>query len=83
MPAILSFFITRDFRRTPNQTDSDVTFSRSCDQGKITKKNLMVIMVEKKTGFKKNNPRVFFNPGFYFFYKRNNSLFFKKTQTPF
>ena len=26
-------------RRTPNQTDSDVAFSRSCNQGKITKKN--------------------------------------------
>jgi len=23
-------------RRTPNQTDSDVTFSKSCDQGEIT-----------------------------------------------
>ena len=59
MPAILSFFITRDFRRTPNQTDSDVTFSRSCDQGKITKKNLMVIMVEKKPGFRKKTILVF------------------------
>jgi len=26
-------------KRTPNQTDSDVTCSRSCDQGKITKKD--------------------------------------------
>ena len=26
-------------RRTPNQTDSDVTCSRSCDQGKITKQD--------------------------------------------
>jgi len=24
--------------RTPNQTDSDMTCSRSCDQGEITKK---------------------------------------------
>jgi len=39
MTVILSFFITRDFRRTPNQTDSDVTLSRSCDQGKIAKEN--------------------------------------------
>jgi len=38
-------------RRTPNQTDSDVTFSRSCDQGKITKENRKVIRVEKKPGF--------------------------------
>jgi len=42
MPVILSFFITRDLhpismRRTPNQTDNDVTCSTSCDQGKITK----------------------------------------------
>jgi len=29
---------TLGVRRTPNQTDSGVTFSRSCDQGKITKK---------------------------------------------
>jgi len=30
---------TLGVRRTPNQADSDVTYSRSCDQGKITKKN--------------------------------------------
>jgi len=41
MPVIPRLFITRDLhsisvRRTPNQTDSDVTCSRSCDQGKIT-----------------------------------------------
>jgi len=29
---------TLGVRRTPNQTDSVVTFSRSCAQGKITKK---------------------------------------------
>jgi len=26
MPVILNFFIARDFRRTPNQTNSDVDF---------------------------------------------------------
>jgi len=35
MPVIFTFFNTRDYtlgvRRTPNQTDSDVTCSRSCD----------------------------------------------------
>jgi len=31
---------TLGVRRTPNQTDSDVTCSRSCDQWKITKKEL-------------------------------------------
>ena len=31
---------TRGVRRTPNQPDSDVTSSGSCDQGKITKKSL-------------------------------------------
>jgi len=37
MTVILTFFSTRDLDvlRTPNQTDSDVTFSRSCNQGKI------------------------------------------------
>ena len=47
MPLILTFFNTRDLlyysyglglRRPPNQTDCDVTFSRSRDQWKITKK---------------------------------------------
>jgi len=42
MPVIPSFFITRDntlgVQRTPNQTDSDVTCSKSCVQRKITKK---------------------------------------------
>jgi len=32
--------VTLGVRRAPNQTDSNVTFSRSCDQGKITKKLL-------------------------------------------
>ena len=42
MPVILSFIImvsTQGVRRTPNQTDNDVSCSRSCDQGKITKKD--------------------------------------------
>jgi len=31
---------TLGVRRTPNHSDSDVTFSRSCDRGKTTKKGL-------------------------------------------
>jgi len=39
MPVIFTFFNTGTYaltvRCTPNQSDSDVTFSRSCDHGKI------------------------------------------------
>ena len=35
---------TLGVRRTPNQTDSDVTFSRLYDQGKITEKAWKIIM---------------------------------------
>jgi len=42
MSVILTFFNTRDLYSrcagTPNQTDSDITFSRSCDERNITKK---------------------------------------------
>jgi len=42
MPVIFTFLMpgiyTRGVRRTPNQPDSDVTSSGSCDQGKITKR---------------------------------------------
>jgi len=44
MPVIFTFFntipgtYTLGVWRTPNRTDSDVTFSRSRDQGKITKR---------------------------------------------
>jgi len=55
MPVILSFFITRDYtldvRRTPIQTNSDVTCSRSCDQGKISKKDRKIVKVEKNPFF--------------------------------
>jgi len=43
MPVILTFFDSIDLsttlgaQRTSKQTDNDVNFSRSCDQGKITK----------------------------------------------
>jgi len=41
MPVIFSFFITRDLHSKgaaqPNQTDSDVTCSRSCVKGKSQK----------------------------------------------
>jgi len=46
MPLILTFYssrITLGVQRTPNQTDSDVTLSRSCDQAKITKKGRKII----------------------------------------
>jgi len=48
MPVILSFIImgfTLAVRRTPNQTDSDVSCSRSCDQGKITKQDWKIVRV--------------------------------------
>jgi len=42
MPVILTSSVpgtyTPSVRRTPKQTDSDVTCSRSCDQRKITKR---------------------------------------------
>jgi len=43
MPVILTSFNIRDLytlgvRRTPNQTDRDMTFSRSCDPGKSKKR---------------------------------------------
>jgi len=46
MPVILTIFNARDLcvRRAHNQTDNDVPFSRSCDQGKITKEDLKIIM---------------------------------------
>ena len=42
MPVILTFLkdYTLGVQGTPNQTDSDMNFSRWCDQGKITKKDL-------------------------------------------
>ena len=41
-----SFYVhpNRTKRRIPNETDSDVAFSRSCDQGKITEKDWNIIM---------------------------------------
>ena len=51
LPIILTFFNTRDLyskcARTPNQPDSDVTCSRLCDQGKITKR------IERQSGLRK------------------------------
>jgi len=54
MPLILTFFNTRDLlyssyglglRRPPNQTDCDVTFSRSRDQWKITNDRKIIMDV--------------------------------------
>jgi len=46
---------TLGVRRTPNQVDSDVTCSRSCDQEKIIKKEKIGLKEAglKKNGFKK------------------------------
>jgi len=48
MPAISASSLpgtyTLSVRRRPNQTDSDVSCSRSCDQGKITKR------IERQSG---------------------------------
>ena len=73
-------------RCTPNQTDSDVTCSRSCDQGKITK-GIETQSALRKTRFffKKNNPYVFyfFNLNFLLFFQKKQVLFFfQKTQKP-
>jgi len=38
MPVILTFMDTRDLYSISVQTDSYVTCSRSCDEGKITKR---------------------------------------------
>jgi len=74
MPVILRFFITRAFtagvRRTSNQTDSDVTFSRSCDQGKITIKNLKTSGLRKPPIFLKTQPSWFFDFGFFGFFEK-------------
>jgi len=49
MPVIIRFLkiygtYTLGVRRTSNQIDSDVTFSKSRDQGKITKTEWKIIM---------------------------------------
>jgi len=68
MSVILSFFNSRDLyfrcaslgvRHTSNQTDRDMTCSRSCDQGKITKEDGKW----KNPGFKKKT----IHKGFCFF----------------
>jgi len=89
MPVILTFFNTRDLylsvRRTPKQTDIDVTCSRSCDQGKITNR-LKTIRVEKNRFLKKCNPPVFcfFNPNYFVFLFEKKQVFvlFKKNTKP-
>jgi len=92
MPVILSFFNTRDLytagvRRTPNQTDSDVTCSRPCDQGKITKRlkdaglrKTRFFTRTKPVFLKENKPTCFcfFNPLFSFFEKKQVFLIKKK-----
>jgi len=64
MPVILSSSLPWAFalsvRGTPIQTNSDVTCSRSCNQGKISKKDWKIVRVEKNPFLKKNNPPGFF-----------------------
>jgi len=47
-------------RCTPNQTDSDVTCSRLCDQGKITKGVERQSALSKTRFFQKTQPICFF-----------------------
>jgi len=71
---------TLGVRRISNQTDNDVTCPKSCDQGKIIKKDWKIIRVEK-------NPThldvlLFFKSIFWVIWKETVFLFFKKTQKP-
>ena len=52
-------------RRTPNQTDGDVTCSRWCDQGKVTKRALKYNKVWKKWVFLRTPTHLFFFVSFY------------------
>ena len=65
--------ITLSVRRTPNQADSDVICSRSCDQGKIRKR------IESHSGLRKTR---FFSKKtthlFLFFWKKRVFVLFKK-----
>ena len=68
-------------RRTPNQTDSDVTCSRSCDQGKLQKRIERQSGLRKTRILKKPNPPVsLLNP--FFRNERGFSSLLKKTQKP-
>ena len=70
-------------RRTPNQTDSDVTCSRSYDQGTIAKKDWKIIRVEKKQILKKTTYLFFLIRFLDFFLKKQVFvLFLKKHKNP-
>jgi len=71
-------------RRTPNQTDSDETCSRSCSQGKITKSIKRQSGLRKTRFFLKKTARLFFSEvRILLFFLRNRFLFFfKKRKNP-
>ena len=69
--------------RTPIQTDSDLTCSRSWDQVKITKTDWKIIRVEKKSFFKITTNHLFFKSVILFFLKETGLRSYeKKTQKP-
>jgi len=88
MLVILTLFKTRNlYSKHAARTQKnwfDVTCSRSCDQGKTTKRIVRQSGLRKTRFLKKNNPPVFFNPNFFVFLKRYRFLFFckKYTKTP-
>jgi len=59
MPVILSFFNTVGVRRTPNQTDSDVTFLDRAIKGKL-QKDWKIIRAEKNPFFSERIPTQLF-----------------------
>jgi len=67
-------------RSKVNQNDSDVTCSRSCDQGKITKRIERQSGLRKTRFFKRTNHLyfVFLSPTVFVFLKRNRFLFFSE-----
>jgi len=68
-------------RRTPNQTDRDVTCSRSWGQLKITKKNWKTIRVGKNPFIKKKYTHLFYKSAFLVdFEKKQVCVLLKKTQ---
>ena len=85
-PVILTFFNTGTYalsvRCTPNQNDSNVTFSRSCDQEKIIKRIERQSGLRKTVFLKKKQPTCFLfvlirtlkRKFFFFFYEKRKNL---------
>ena len=83
MPVIFTFFNTRAYtlgvRHIPNKTDSDVTCSRACDQGKITKKAWKIY----RDGCPPSQSHTFFamlNQGCQIYFFKKGQIFSKKGQ---